>query len=629
MLVSNLLGQAGNVDSAEIRKPAIVYSFNNDNPEYGNLSIHDSVRYSLDSFSQVHPFRITTGNLGAPGHSLQNSISPFEPFTVRKDPFAYFGFNRFERKFYYSNKPYTLLNYYVGQRREQYVNVFHTRNFGENLNFSFHFLRIRSEGFYLRQNTSNTSVRSNLWYKSPGKKYAFLADVYWTGANVAENGGLEKDSVFEFGASTNRQVHSVNLDQAGNIQRKRGIWTKHMFGFGSVTDSIQLDSITKRAIITPSWGISVISEIGDELYQYKDLNPGAGFYNVIYRDSTETNDSTYLWRVNNAVHLELFNQYGLRKWSGYAGVRHEAGEYFQDTIYSHFHNVYTEVGAAFCFNRNVDPFCSKSGRVYRNRLWFKAQYVAAGTNQGNYNLNANGVFQIAGRNTLAMVNLVARNTDPSFQAESYSGNHQRWINSFSEVMENSGEFKLLHYPENKLLNEISISYRLSSIGGYIYFDEFLLPQQISGSILTQNVSFDFSMTVAWFNLNSKFIYTGTSDRARIRLPEIQTFNTLFANLNLFKRKLQMQIGADITWFSGFTGEGYLPSIAQFHLQSTRAVGNYIYIDPWVSIRIKPVRVFVKAEHVNAGLMGRNYFLLAHYPHNDFALKFGVSWLFND
>jgi hypothetical protein len=55
----------------------------------------------------------------------------------------------------------------------------------------------------------------------------------------------------------------------------------------------------------------------------------------------------------------------------------------------------------------------------------------------------------------------------------------------------------------------------------------------------------------------------------------------------------------------------------------------MYISPWLSFRVKPVRVFVKVDHVNAGLMGRKYFLLDHYPHNDLALKIGISWLFND
>jgi hypothetical protein len=91
----------------------------------------------------------------------------------------------------------------------------------------------------------------------------------------------------------------------------------------------------------------------------------------------------------------------------------------------------------------------------------------------------------------------------------------------------------------------------------------------------------------------------------------------------------MQAGTDAEWFSGYFAQGYNPNIAQFYLQNSQEIGNYLYLDPWISIRIKPVRVFVKADHVNAGLFGRKYYLAPRYPHNDLALRLGISWVFND
>lgn len=624
ILTTLFIGEAGAQSHAHESEydsiPTVIYSFTESNPQFGNDIPKDSLRYSLDSFPQVHSFRLSTGNLGAPARELNFGLSTFDPFSVRKEPFAYFGFNRYQRQFYFSNKPYTRLSYFVGQRREQYVDVLHTRNFGGNLNFSFHFKRIRSEGFYLRQNTSNTSVRSNIWYKSPGKRYAFMADVYWTGANVAENGGLAKDSVFEFGPSVNRQVHSVNLSQAGNIQRKRGLWTKHIIGFGKITDSIQLDSITKRAVITPAWGISVINEIGDEMYQYKDMDPISGFYSVIYRDSTETNDSTYLWRLNNAVHLELFNQYGARKISGNAGVRHEAGEYYQDTIYKHYKNIYAEGEVAWR---------TDSGSVVK----LSGAYVLVGTNQSDYSWKLN-VSSPVNYRWLSVKGLVLHGAFASIRKSAeifytnYSGNHQRWVNSFVPPSQNVATAGF-NYHVKSWLTVLGVTAELINAENYIYLDSNWLPQQFSESINISSVKIVTATKFTWFNFQAKYSLNLFNNTELIRIPEHVVMSSLFADFYLFKHKLQMQIGADVTWFSQFTGEGYLPSIAQFHLQNSRSVGNYIYIDPWVSIRIKPVRVFVKAEHVNAGLMGRNYFLLANYPHNDFALKFGVSWLFND
>lgn len=625
LLGNSALSAQQKSDTTKPQVPLKVVGFGENNLHYGNTTAQDSLCYTLDSFQIVHPFLISTGNLGSPGHYLLPQFQPRDAFSVRPDAFGYFGFNRYNRKFYNTNQPYTLLQLFVGQRREQYVNVLHTRNFGNNLNFSFHFMRVRSEGFYRRQNTSNTSVRSNLWYMSPRKRYAFMTDIYWTGANVAENGGLANDSTFEFGDQLDRQVNAVNLDLAGTVQRKRGVWMKHTFALGEITDTLVLDTSHSYNVITPAWGISLVSELSDEKYNYTDESPAGGFYDIIFRDSAETKDSTYCWRVNNSLRLERFNKNGAKQLRGFIGMRYEAGEYFNDTIYRHFDNVYAEGLIVYTFDTASQPASSKSRSVRRNQADVGGWYSVAGFNSGNYEMNLNGSIAL-GKSLLATVHGTTAALSPAMIFTNYAGNHLRWENSFHVFHRNVSEISLAWFAPNMFAKAGA---RFLSENDPLYFDETFLPAQFDGDVNTSSFSLLFAWKAGWFNASTRFTYSRTSNEVIMRLPEILVQHTMYANMNLFKSAMQLQAGVDVTYFSAFTAEAYMPAVAQFYIQNSRTVGDYMYIDPWVSFRIKPVRVFIKAEHVNAGLMGRKYFLLNHYPHNDLALKIGLSWLFND
>jgi hypothetical protein len=601
-------------DTTKPKVPLRIVSFNENNLHFGNRSIQDTVRYKLDSFQIVQPFLISTGNLGAPGHLLLPQLFPAEAFLVKPDVFSYFGFNRYNRRFYKTNLPYTLLQYFPGQPKEQYVDVIHARNFGENLNFSFHFIRARSEGFYKRQNTSNTSVRTNLWYMSPAKHYSFMTDIFWTGENVAENGGLASDSSFEFADQIDRQVNEVNLNSAGNVQRKRGIWMKHTFAIGNVTDTLVMDTARSYHVITPAWGISLVSELFDEKYNYTDGDPTSGFYDIIFRDSTITMDSTYCWRINNSARLEKFNEYGAKSVHGFIGARHEAGEYFNDTIYRHFQNIYAEGSIGFLFD---------SIRHASAEGW----YVLSGYNSGDYNVDLKAEIALASDRLLVTARGQMRGLSPAVIYMNYAGNNLRWQNSFSQVHQTNSELALTYTGIKSLV--LKVEGRIINETDLLYFDETFLPSQYAGEITTSSAGLLAVWKAGWFNSATHLVYSKTSNESIIRLPEFLVQHTMFANVNLFKNAMQLQAGVDVTWFSEFTAEAYMPAVSQFYLQNSRTVGNYAYIDPWVSFRIKPVRVFIKAEHVNAGLMGRKYFLLDHYVHNDLAFKIGLSWLFND
>ncbi len=606
------------------------FAFTENEFPYGNLGKTYQLTNFLTGFQDYHPRQANLGNYGSAEKQLALPLAPANAFRYRPNNFAYFGFLPENRTFYDSKRPYTKLQYIVGQKQEQNFKVVHAHPFGENCNIAFGFDRIRSVGFYQRQATNNTSINLNGWYRSRGLRYAMQADIYWTIADVAENGGIENDSSFEFADQLDRKLVEVNLASAETNQRLRGAWVKQYFSLGPVADTIPdlSDSTNIRTRIQPSWAIVNTLFISDESYVYRDGLPASGYYPVIYNDSLETVDSTYLWRFRGGLWLERFDnekndtgQTKFRRISGKLGGKFESGELWSDTIYTTFRNVFADGAARLMFDKR-----------WLNAVQANGWYVVNGTNTGDFRVSINVASQEHDSKIAYSVSAQSTLLHPDFIYTRYSGNHFRWVNDFGQFGINSANAAIYmrkETPRGETTTWIMLRGTFVQYIDPLYFDADLLPAQFNGSINAISTELSWLFGADWLQTRGCVTWNVLDETAPIRLPEFITRGSLFGNFRLFKRALQLQVGVDVTWYSSYFADGYNPSTAQFFVQDAEAIGNYVYLDPWLSIKVKPVRVFVKADHANAGLFGRNYYAVPHYPQNDLALKFGVSWVFND
>lgn len=573
----------------------------------------------LDGFQNFRERHANTGNAGSPQKQLFLPKPSPEVFRSRPNAFSYFGYRADNRRFYTSERPYTKIQFILGQKEELNVGVTHAHPFGKNCNVAFGFERIRSAGFYQRQNTNNTSVNLSGWYRAPGRRYALLADVYWTAANAVENGGIEDDNDFEFATQLDRQIVPVNLSSAETAQRQRGAWVKQYWAIGPIADTISgiNDTVEYRTKIYPSWAIVHTISISDEKYIYTDRDPQSGFYANVLRDTSLTHDSTYTWKVENGLWLERFKDYAGKKrvLSGKVGVRHESGEIFNDsTIYNAFSNFLIDGSLAIGTKEGWKAFVP-GGDL---RGW----YALNGYNKGDYYWSA-----FIGKSGKYGVSATQKRQHPDFIYSRFYGNHFTWTNDFfSSTQTDMLATALKFFGKSNL---IGVTAGFHNFNRPVYFGENYLPEQLAGSVNAISGRAYISLGSKSFKTKTDFSWNKLPSGSPIRLPEFIVRESVYGNFQLFKKALQLQVGIDATWFSAFYGDAYNPNIAQFYLQNTKEIGNYIFADAWVSIKIKPVRIFVKADHVNAGMLGRKYYLIPHYPQNDFALKFGLSWVFND
>jgi hypothetical protein len=597
------------------------FLFTEQNFAFGNYGSTNGLYNTLDGFQNFRERHSNTGNAGSPQKQLLLPKPSQETFRSRPSAFSYFGYRSDNRRFYDSERPYTKIQFILGQKEELNVGVTHAHPFGKNCNVAFGFERIRSAGFYQRQNTNNTSINLNGWYRAPGRRYALLADVYWTGMNAIENGGIANDSDFDSTNQLDRQVVAVNLSAAETAQRLRGAWVKQYWALGPVADTIsdKKDSLRYRTKIYPSWAFVHTVAITDEKYIYTDRDPQSGFYANVLRDTNVTHDSTYTWKVENGLWLERFDhKAGKRRvGSGKIGVRHESGEIFNDsTIYKAFSNFL--VDGEFNFRKRDTSRIGKFIPDVNLKGWFALN----GYNKGDYFWHA-----YIGKSAKYSITAEQKRQHPDFIYSRFYGNHFTWTNDFFSSTQTDVLATALKFFGNS--NVIGVTAGVHNFYMPVYFGEYYLPEQLAGSVNAISGRLYLALGSRSFKTKTDFSWNKLPDSSPIRLPEFTVRESVYGNFRLFKKALQLQVGVDATWFSAFYGDAYNPNIAQFYLQNTKELGNYVFLDAWLSIKIKPVRIFVKADHINAGLMGRTYYLIPHYPQNDFALKFGMSWVFND
>jgi hypothetical protein len=73
----------------------------------------------------------------------------------------------------------------------------------------------------------------------------------------------------------------------------------------------------------------------------------------------------------------------------------------------------------------------------------------------------------------------------------------------------------------------------------------------------------------------------------------------------------------------------MPALRSFYWQQEKKTGNYYYLDVFINLMIKRFRIFVKYDNLSAFWSKSRYYMVPHYPSQDAAFKWGLSWTFYD
>jgi len=545
-----------------------------------------------------------------PQYNLGNSGSPYVPviFNSGLRPLGfYYGdnylgsqlFSDSTIRYYNTRAPYVRFYYVTDPQIHQYINFIYAQNIGKQFNFTLEFQRTRSDGTYLNQNTNVNQLTLAVNYHT--KHYMIFANGMFGVYKLNQNGGISNDTDIGSSILTNRQTVPINLAAARSTYRDNSIHVKQYFFF----DYNSGDSSHPG---TPLLYVAHSLRLGSSSNVFSDPGPlNFAYYDKFFypRDTSGTYDSLHYNEVSNDVSIGSAKRWGNNlKWE--AGITDQ---------FVHFTDTRTD---SIFVNYIAHACVYDTGRVLYN---IKASEIFAGNQAGDMQVSGCLGFLIDSLHSVRVQGDYSSQT-PTLLSQLYYGNNIAWRNYFNNV--NTSSVSLI-YQDIKW--KLSMILQATQIQNYVYYDSYALPEQYSKSISVLSAHVRKEFTLGKWHLNTDDIVQYVPDSLPLRLPLFVLENSVFYQNYLFHKALLLRIGVDVYYNTSYYGYAYIPISGQYYIQNQEKLGNYPYVDPFVSFRIKQFRMFVRLENGGSGILGHNYLYALNYPMPDRVLRFGISWDF--
>lgn len=554
---------------------------------------------------QLSEVRNDLGNIGSANHLVLYDWNRTFGFHLRRSRNAYWK-QLGDRRLLISDDMFSNVQYSNGVNRENYLVANFTRGFGSLVNLGFSFTRINSTGFYDRQQNTITdmSVYGTFHSKDNRYKAAFIFD--YSNLRSEENGGLESDSVFENNLTSGRSFISVNLPQSSNHWKGFDVGLEQRFFL------MKEDSTSNVKRLRPAISHSFSADRHSMVYRNVP-DTSSGFYENIYLDTSSTYDSTNLLGVTNTLRFELVKSDSVK----YriinrlaVGAQHAYHRVAYDSTY--VDNIH-----------NVSVLANVSGRLFDKIDWVaNGNFMVYGFNIWDLKVDGEFDYRVGGSRFTAFVDYSLYR--PDYISSIYQSNHFLWSNDWLQTQHlKTG----LVYNQRKLRFRGTFTYHI--IDNLVMYGTDRLPYQSAAVNQLMVLRLEEHFRMKWFHLivDGALQWKMTGDD--VRVPLALGRGMFYYQNDLFKKRLRLQIGAEVSYSMRYYANAYNPALSEFHIQNDKQVGNYPYLDVFLNLRVKKLRAFVKFTHINAGWLGYNYYLVPHYPANDFAWRFGINWAFLD
>lgn len=580
---------------------------------------------SLENFHRYNP----TAHWHTPHIALSNLAQAPRPLQFDPDRYIGFrhGFRAYDRYFYtpdsvryYNTKtPYTHAYYMNGAKEERAIHVIHSQNVTPNLNIGFDYRRLVSESFFNRNKAGIHNFNVFNWFRSNNNKYNLMAAFVLNQVKAMENGGVTVDDVFT-NAAYQRDFKTVPiaLQQADNRLDERHLNIRQSLFFGP-TFTREINDTTSIETVSPRYGLTHQLRYSGTKVRYTDNNPGSGFYDQIFLDSLNTNDSTRIRTLSNEILFQNFvsrpgdSTYKASEPAWRGGLRYQLHHWNQMGYRT--------------FRHGLQLFGGVQTNPYSEAKW---RYQAEGSLElapryaGDFILDAKALRPLNKKIAIEPY-LKANLQSPGFRWERTIGNHFQWENDFPKTL-------FLELGARTLLPELKaqtgIAWHLTD--NYLYLETDGQPTQRSTPL--QVLRFFGSKNFEWKNffLGNEVSVQWVSADDIIRMPNVFLRHQFYYKGTYIKKKpIHAHFGFDLTYFNNHFADAWNPALMSFAVQRTEKLQYYPVVDVFFELQIKRARLFFLMQHINQGLIWDGYYASPAYPMPPRALKLGVSWQFYD
>lgn len=548
---------------------------------------------------------------------------------------------------YQTNKPYALLNYTSGGSKDvngQLIRAVFARPLVPGVRFTALLDFINSPGLYKNQSGSQSSFTINI--EVDKRRYDLKAGVEILKFILGENGGVRNPGdIIEYvpGDTPISLGDAVSGTSWTIIQGRQefDLFAKAKVdsipALDTIAFPIQLDSIAVDSIPSDSLAFETLSNLLPDSVITELETPKPKLFHLfnyqlserLYGDKQKLSGTYYsdnLISGDEAVDSMRFRTFDNKIGFSHSGVFGDSINWFAQIGAYHVLSSWTSNELSGSFQQ----FGAFGDARFENMVWLallKSKIQLLGYGIGSYDVD----FLVARKDQsdgwdLSM-GVRSQMEQPAIFYQVFSGNHDRWFGSFKNQLEQGVRLNAKHNGWR-----LSAGANINMISNWVYFDTLAIPNQAESTSLLGSVYIKKSFKAGPFRSENMLLTQYTAAK-EIPLPLIVASSSTYMHHDiLFPKtsgKLEIEYGFDVRFCTSYQGYAFRPSSGAFFLQNQQMMGNYPYIDPFFTARVKRTRVFIKWEHVNAGLMGYNFFPVLNYPVKERFIKYGVYWHFYD
>lgn len=604
-------------------------------------------RTFIPADTTYHHFQNTNLTEGITGHYnyLANMGSPRlsriffdrrnpEP-TIFMEPFSSFFIRPTEFNFTNSNVPYTNLTYHKAGNKvngEERFKSYFSVNANKRLAFGFNIDYLYGRGYYNNQNTAYFNAAFFASYI--GNRYQMQAIYSNNYLKTNENGGITDDRYItapEEVANGKKEIESTNMLTKLNASTNRNhsfyafLTQRYNLGFERDIPQAENDTTPTKQEFIPVTSFIHTIQVDRARHGFNSNDDVKDYYQNTYLNPADHNvrDSTVYVGIKNTIGIALlegFNKYAKAGLTAFASYKSSK---------------YTLMGrdgmGSDYYNENELFVGGELSKKQGKFLHYHAigEVGLAGTAIGEFNVKGDIDVNIPlWKDT---VSLVARgevsNKLAPFYMRHYHSKHFWWDNNMDKEFRTrfEGELSIERWRTRLIAG-------VENIKNFTFLNQQALPEQNGGSIQVLSARLNQDFKVGIFHLDNEVIWQKTSNKTVLPLPDLSLYHNFYMQFTLAKKVLNVQLGADVRYFTKYYAPAYMPATEQFHLQPENdrvKIGGYPIVNVYANLLLKRTRFYVMMYHVNQGLSKPDYFLSPHYPINPRLLKFGLSWNFYD
>ena len=590
--------------------------------------------------SMVTDAYATTGNLGAEGQTQ---------IFFERSPHSDFFFNDALKawmpsiettKFYNVYIPMTLLSYNFGGNKKSNQdrlraifagNVNRRIGVGANLDYLY------SKGSYESQAVKDFNFGFTTYYN--GDRYQVQAFYNHYNMLNKENGGITNDLYILDPAELQGGVNKIDpkniptrLSAAHSKVWGQELYINQAFNLGFWKDEAVNDTLT-REVYVPVTKFLWTFDYQNARHKFSNTNAtqAQDFWQNFYLNSKETNDKTSYWKMQNTLGVQLIE--GFQKWAKFglsAYASYEIRKYTQMTDSVTMLSPLPDGLTPLPQGVTVDPNGTQNllwvgGRITKQQgsiLTYNAdaKFGLIGDVIGDIDISGDIAtrFKLFGDTVSIKANGHFRNTAQPYLIQHYISNNFAWDNDFGKTR----SFKVggeLTIPWTRTI----ISAGFENIQNHVYFDKNGLPAQEKDNIQVFSATLLQRIKFGIWNWDNSITYQTSSKSEVIPIPTLAIYSNMYLFFKAFK-DLYVQFGVDCNYYTRYYAPVYQPATMTFHIQDEMKIGNYPFMNVYLTCKLKKTRFFVMFSHVNQGWFSKEYFSMPHYPLNPRRLQFGIS-----